>query len=100
MAKTRRNYHGKGKRHGKSRTKRHDKTSGDSQSLIEVSIKGVKKIMKPRLKSEFEKMDKTVISKSVVGLQKKTRGLFSMFGLNKAFTSKNRPGKRVSFYII
>ncbi len=92
MAKTRRNYHGK--RHGKTRTRRH------SPSVIEVSIKGVKKILKPRLKSDFEKMDKTVISKSVVGLQKKTRGLFSMFGLNKAFTSKNRPGKRVSFYII
>lgn len=97
MAKTRRNYH---KRHGKTRTKRHSKNSGHEQSVIEVSIKGVKKIMKPRLKSEFEKMDKTVISKSVVGLQKKTRGLFSMFGLNKAFTSKNRPGKRVSFYIM
>jgi hypothetical protein len=95
MAKTRRNYH---KRHGKTRSKRHSK--GHEQSVIEVSIKGVKKIMKPRLKSDFEKMDKTVISKSVTGLQKKTRGLFSMFGLNKAFTSKNRPGKRVSFYII
>jgi hypothetical protein len=93
MAKTRRNYHGKGKRHGKSR--RHV-----SNSVIETSVKGIKKIMKPRLKSDFEKMDKSVISKSVVGLQKKTRGLFSMFGLNKAFTSKNRPGKRVSFYII
>jgi len=100
MAKTRRNYHGKGKRHGKSRSKRHNKNRGHEQSVIEVSIKGVNKIMKPRLKSDFEKMDKTVIKNSVVGLQKKTRGLFSMFGLNKAFTSKNRPGKRVSFYII
>jgi hypothetical protein len=95
MAKTRRNYHGKGKRHGKSRSKRHS-----SNSVIDASVKGIKTIMKPRLKSDFEKMDKSVISKSVVGLQKKTRGLFSMFGLNKAFTSKNRPGKRVSFYII
>jgi hypothetical protein len=92
MAKTRRNYH---KRHGKSRSRRHRNTSGDNQSVIEVSIKGVKKIMKPRLKSDFEKMDKTVISKSVVGLQKKTRGLFSMFGLNKT-----KRGKKVSFYIL
>jgi hypothetical protein len=91
MAKTRRNYHGK--KHGK--TRRHV-----SKSVFETSVKGIKKIMKPRLKSDFEKMDKSAISKSVTGLQKKTRGLFSMFGLNKAFTSKNRPGKRVSFYII
>ena len=93
MAKTRRQFHRKGKRHGRSR--RHSSTS-----VIEASVKGINKIMKPRLKSDFEKMDKTVISKSVTGLQKKTRGLFSMFGLNKSFTSKNRAGKRVSSYIM
>ena len=91
MAKTRRHY--RGKRHGKSR-------KHSSKSVIEASVKGINQIMKPRLKSDFEKMDKSVIKKSVTGLQKKTRGLFSMFGLNKAFTTKNRPGKRVSFYIM
>lgn len=93
MAKTRRNYHGK--RHGKTRSRSRRHSRRHEQSVIEVSVKGIDKILKPRLKSDFEKMDKTVISKSVVGLQKKTRGLFSMFGLNKT-----KRGKKVSFYIL
>lgn len=91
MAKTRRNYK---RKHGTRKT------------LIGESVKGIKRILKPRMKSEFEKMDKTAITKGVTGLQKKTRGLFSMFGLNKnnianSFgMNKSRRGKRVSFIII
>ncbi len=65
------------------------------------SVTALSKQYGPKGKRGLDSIDTKTIRKSVSKLQKESKGLLSMMGLNNLFgTKKNRRGKQVSFLVI
>lgn len=84
------------------RSRRHGrKTFKDLAETELSSVTTMSKQYGPKGKRGLDSVDTKTIRKGVTGLQKSSRGLLSMFGLNNLFgAKKTRRNKRVSFLVI
>jgi hypothetical protein len=86
------------RRHHRSRRSKTFKNLASSEL---ATVETLSKQFSPQGKSGLNSVDTKTIRKSVSKLQKESKGLLSMMGLNNLFgTKKNRRGKQVSFLVI
>ena len=90
------------KRHTKKRSRSHRRKSFKSLAESEISsVTAISKQYGPKGKRGLDSVDTKTIRKGVTKLQKTSRGLLSMFGINNLFGSKKtRRNKRISFLVI